>query len=253
MVMTKWFHKITVLFMLVVVPAGNRLQAQMLPVLNSFRGRTFTGTVDVSWPVAFDECVFITDSVVLNRSYGAVFRNCRFESRTGVLYMAACGDGMILADCEATGCKEVRFSLTPSLSDRNYITGVKVNGDECTVLDEQESIVDIDGLALSESVAGGSDGPLLMVMNADRKVLKSGETATVRIRGLEHGMFVGWLSSDPMAVIDIADEFTCVVTAPEHIDAKSMVVISAYTEYGLEAACELILMPEEIITHKRKR
>ena len=241
MVMSKWFHKITVLFMLAVVPAGNSLSAQVLPVLNSFRDRTFNGTIDVSWPVVFDGCTFVTDSIVLRHSYGAVFRNCRFESRTGVFYVAESGDGMILADCDVAGCKELRFCRIPSLSDRNYITGVTVNGDECTVLDEQEGIVDIDGLGLSESVMGKSDGPLIMIMSSGKSVLGSGESALITVCGLDKGMFVGWQSSDPAVKLGVEGDFSCTVTAPLQITEDRIAVISAYTEYGLEAACIMTL------------
>lgn len=224
---------------------GNGLSAQVLPVLNSFRGRTFNGTLDVSWPMLFEDCTFVTDSVVLRHSYGAVFRNCTFESRTGTLYMAENGDGVILADCDVTGCDELRFCRIPSLTDRNYITGVRINGEECSVLDEQESIIDIDGLELSETVTEGSAGPMFMIMNADRNTLRGGETAVVSVRGLEGGMFVGWQSSDPTLELRVDGEFSCTVIAPAQVNESGTVVISAYTEYGLEAACKLTLAADE--------
>ena len=239
--------------MLAVVPAGNGLQGQVPPVLKRFSGRAFDGTLFVSCPVEFEGCRFITDSVVLNHSYGAVFRNCSIESRTGVLYMAESGDGIILADCEVSGCKELMFSRIPSLSARNYITGVEINGEECSALDDQENVIDIDGLELSESVRGGSKGPLLMIMTSDRSVLRSGDTAIVSVSGLEHGMFVGWHMSATEAMLDITDEFTCLVTAPANIEQDGTIVVSAYTEYGLEAACELVLKSDEKTSRKRKK
>ena len=108
--------------------AAASVSAQMLPLLNSFRSRTFDGTVDVSWPVEFDGCTFLTDSVVLSHSYGAVFRNCRFESRSGKLYLAENGSGMIMSGCEITGCDGFSFSRHPEPTDRNYVTDVNVNG-----------------------------------------------------------------------------------------------------------------------------
>ena len=252
MLMLNWFHRLSVAVATVLV-TGASASAQTVPALDTFSGRTFEGTVYASWPVVFDGCTFITDSVVLNHSYGTVFRNCSIESRTGVLYMAESGDGIILADCEVTGCRELMFSRTPSLSDRNYITGVKLNGEECSVLDDQENIIDIDGLDLSESVRGTSKGPLLLMMNSDKGILKGGETAVVRISGLERGMFVGWQISAPKAMLYIVDEFTCLVTAPELIEEDGTIVISAYTEYGLEAACEIVLMAEEKASRKRKK
>ena len=134
-------------------------------MLNSFRSRTFNGTVDVSWPVEFDGCTFLTDSVVLSRSYGAVFRNCRFESRSGKLYMAESGSGMILSGCEITGCDRFSFSRNPEPADRNYVADVTVNGSELNVPEEQESVIEIDGLDLAMSVEGGSRGPLLMPLS----------------------------------------------------------------------------------------
>jgi len=245
MATSKLFHKICLLLAVAVLGVGNILSAQVLPMLNSFSGRTFTGTVDVSWPVEFNGCTFVTDSVILHRSYGAVFRNCTFESNTGNLYMADAGDGIILVDCQVAGCKELRFSCNPALSDRNYITGVLVNGEECSVLDEQEGIIDIDGLDIEKSARGVSAGPLIMVMSADRINLKSGESAVLTVRGLENGMFVGWQSSDPAIDLSVEGDFSCMVTAPAGITEGGTVVISAYTEYGLEAACTLKLIPDE--------
>lgn len=221
------------------------VQAQVLPVLNSFTGRTFNGTVDVSWPVLFDGCSFVTDSVVLRHSYGAVFRNCKFESKTGVLYVADSGDGMILVDCEVTGSERLVMSRDFNPIGRNYITGVTINGDECSVLDEQESIIDIDGLELAESVRGNSDGPMFMVMSTDKAVLTAGETAYLRVRGLERGRFIGWRSSaDCLRLIVDDDGLGCRVY--EVGDCSDDVVISAYTEYGLEAACEIFVVSERV-------
>ena len=227
--------------------------AQVLPLLGNFKGRTFSGTVDVSWPVLFEECTFITDSVGLRHSYGALFRNCRFESRTGVLYMAGGGDGMILADCDVTGCRELRFSRKETAADRNYVTGVRVNADECTVLDDQESIIEIDGLELEDCVRGDLNGPLILIMSADRTTLKTGEIATLRLRGLEDGMFVGWTASDSTVRLTVDGAFTCRVTAPEQIDGNRTMVVSAYTEYGLEAACVITLDSGKTITENKSR
>ena len=221
------------------------VQAQVLPVLNSFTGRTFNGTVDVSWPVLFDGCSFVTDSVVLRHSYGAVFRNCKFESKTGVLYVADSGDGMILVDCEVTGSERLVMSRDFNPIGRNYITGVTVNGDECSVLDEQESIIDIDGLELAECVRSNSSGPVFMVMSTDKTVLTAGETAYLRVRGLEEGRFIGWRSSvDGVKLIVDDDGLGCRVY--EVGDFSDNVVISAYTEYGLEAACKIFVVSERV-------
>ena len=92
-----------------------------------------------------------------------------------------------------------------------------------------------------------------MLMCADKKVLKGGETATMQLRGLEKGMFAGWQSSDTLVSINVgADAFECTVFAPETVTEKRNVLISAYTEYGLEAACVLTLMPETTAFKKEK-
>lgn len=255
MVMSKKFCRSIIMFVAMSLYAMGSLYAQVLPVLNSFRGRTFQGTVDVSWPVLFEDCSFVTDSVVLRHSYGAVFRNCRFESMTGTLYMAESGAGIIMADCEVIGCNELKFCRKQTLSDRNYVTGIKVNGDECSVLDDQESIVEIDGLELEENVRHNMSEPVFMLISADRNNLKANETAVLRVRGLHTGMFIGWQSSDPSIELNVEDEFTCVVNAPAQIPAAGTVIISAYTEYGLEAVCELRLVPDEpnVTTEKKSR
>lgn len=120
-----------------------------------------------------------------------------------------------------------------------------MNGEECSVLDDQETIIDIDGLELEESVSGVSEGPLIMIMNADKSFLKRGETSLLTVRGLRDGMFVGWQSSDPTVNLMVDGEFSCKVIMPAQITDKRIVVISAYTEYGLEAACTLTLVPDE--------
>ena len=241
MVMSKWLHRLTVLCAVMLITAASGTRAQVLPMLNTFSGRTFEGTVDVSWPVLFDGCTFKTDGVVLKHSYGAVFRNCVFECTGGELYIAESGDGIILADCEVNGCDALSICREFKAASRNYITGVTVNGEECSVLDEQETIIDIDGLEMAESVRGESDGPLFMIMSADKNVLRKGEIAYLHLRGLKEGMFVGWQSSDPGLKLTVdADGQGCRVYATS-IKGNSKAVISAYTEYGLEAAVEIEL------------
>lgn len=241
MVMSKWLHRLTVLCAVMLITAASGTRAQVLPMLNTFSGRTFEGTVDVSWPVLFDGCTFKTDGVVLKHSYGAVFRNCVFECKGGELYITESGDGIILADCDVKGCDALSISREYSAAHRNYITGVTVNGEECSVLDEQETIIDIDGLEMAESVRGQSDGPLLMIMSADKSVLRKGEIAYLHIRGLEDGMFVGWQSSAAGLRLTVDDDgLGCRVYASQ-IKDRERAVISAYTEYGLEAAYEITL------------
>ena len=240
MVMPKWLHRLSVLCAAMLFTAASGAWAQVLPVLNTFSGRTFEGTVDVSWPVLFDGCTFRTDGFVINHSYGAVFRNCTFECTGGELCIAGSGDGIILADCEVKGCNALSICREFSPASRNYITGVTVNGEECTVLDEQETIIDIDGLEMAESVADGS-GPMIMIMSADKSVLRKGEIAYMHLRGLEEGMFVGWQSSDNGLKLTVdADGMGCRVYAAS-IKGNKKAVISAYTEYGLEAAVEIEL------------
>lgn len=242
MVMPKWLHMLSVFCVVTLITAASGASAQVLPVLNTFSGRTFEGTLDVSWPVLFDGCTFRTDGLVLKHSYGAVFRNCTFECKGGRLYIAGSGDGIILADCEVKGCDGLSISREFSAAYRNYVTGVTVNGDECSVLDEQETIIDIDGLEVAESVMGRSDGPLIMIMSADKSVLRKGEIAYLKVRGLEEGMFVGWQSSAAGLKLTVdGDGMGCRVYASQ-IKDKEHAVISAYTEYGLEAAFEITLI-----------
>ena len=225
--------------LMVVLPLGESASAQVLPVLNTFSGRTFEGTVDVSWPVLFENCTFRTDGVILKHSYGAVFRNCRFEGNGGNIFIAESGDGIVLADCQVNGCDGLNMCREYNPANRNYITGVTLNGHDCTVLDEQETIIDIDGLDFEESVRGESDGPLFMIMNSDKSVLGNGEIAHLHVRGLEKGTFVGWSVSAKGLKLTVDDDgLGCRVYAADVRDVNS-VVVSAYTEYGLEAAYEI--------------
>lgn len=239
MVMPKWLNRLSVLCVVMLVASAWGASAQILPVLNTFSGRTFEGTVDVSWPVLFEGCTFRTDGVVLKHSYGVVFRNCRFEGKGGEIYIAESGSGIVLADCDVSGCDRLSMCRDYNPANRNYITGVTLNGHECTVLDEQETIIDIDGLDFEESVRGESDGPLFMIMNSDKSVLGSGEIAHLHVRGLEKGTFVGWSTSAHGLKLTVDDDgLGCRVYASDVTDLNSA-VISAYTEYGLEAAYEI--------------
>ena len=239
MVMPKWLNRLSVLCVVMLVASAWGASAQVLPVLNTFSGRTFEGTVDVSWPVLFEGCTFRTDGVVLKHSYGVVFRNCRFEGKGGEIYIAESGSGIVLADCDVSGCDALSMCRDYNPANRNYITGVTLNGHECTVLDEQETIIDIDGLDFEESVRGESDGPLFMIMNSDKSVLGSGEIAHLHVRGLEKGTFVGWSTSANGLKLTVDDDgLGCRAYASDVTDLNSA-VISAYTEYGLEAAYEI--------------
>ena len=80
-----------------------------------------------------------------------------------------------------------------------------------------------------------------MIMSADKSVLRKGEIAYMHLRGLEEGMFVGWQSSDNGLKLTVdADGMGCRVYAAS-IKGNKKAVISAYTEYGLEAAVEIEL------------
>ena len=82
---------------------------------------------------------------------------------------------------------------------------------------------------------------MFMIMSADKNTLRKGEIAYLHLRGLEEGMFVGWQSSDAGLKLTVdADGLGCRVYAPG-IKGNSKAVISAYTEYGLEAAVEIEL------------
>ena len=242
--MTKRRYKVWLLTLFMCLSAGVGMSARTLPVLNRFSNRSFDGTVQVSWPVLFEGCTFRTDSIVLSRSYGAILRNCRIESTSGVLYMALEGDGIILSGCEVTGCSELRFTPSPSARDRNYVSGVTIDGREYEVPDDDETVTDIEGLALDDIVNDLREGPMVLSIQADKTDLKAGETATLRVRGLDEGMFLGWSASDPEAVIKVnADGFSCSVTMPADTREPCSVVVSAHTEYGLEAAEVIQVQP----------
>ena len=117
------------------------------------------------------------------------------------------------------------------------MSGVTIDGREYEVPDDDETVTDIEGLALDDIVNGLREGPMVLSIQADKTDLKAGETATLRVRGLDEGMFLGWSASDPEAVIKVnADGFSCSVTMPADIEEPCSVVVSAHTEYGLEAA-----------------
>lgn len=246
MTITKLLYRMLVLPVAAGLWGGNALWAQALPVLNTFSGRTFDGTVDVSWPVLFDGCTFRTDGTVIKHSYGAVFRNCTFECTGGELCIAGSGDGIILADCEAKGCESLTICREYSPAHRNYITGVIVNGHECSVLDEQSTITDIDGLELADCVRGETKGPLFMMMSADKRCVDNGEYVNLQVRGLEEGTFVGWRSSESGVKLTVSEDGLSCMAQVLQVKDGTRLVISAYTEYGLEAGCEVTVCTDTL-------
>ena len=232
--MPRRLQRVCLLFAVTWIAVAGGASAQVLPVQGCFRDTTFDGTLDVAWPVLFDGCTFRTDSVVLKRSCGALFRNCVIESRSGVLYMAAGGDGMILADCELKGCTAFRFTPHADPYSRNYVSGVTVEGAEYVTPDEDESVIDMDGLPLCDIVNGKAQGPLFIRINADKEMAAPGDTVSLQLMGLDEDEFVGWRSSAPEAKIKAQDAQRCLVSIP---DGEKEVAVWAYTEYGLEAAC----------------
>lgn len=230
--MPRRLQKVWLLFAVTCIAVADSAWAQVLPVTDSFRDRTFDGPLDVAGPVRFDGCTFRTDSVVLAHSFGALFRNCVFESRSGVLCMAGSGDGMIMADCELNGCTRFRFS--PDAYSRNYVSSVAIDGTEYVVPDEDESVIDMDGLALRDIVDGTAKGPLFIRIDADKKTAAPGDTVTLRLTGVDDDAFAGWRSLMPQAGISVDGPLCCRLFIP---DGPKEVAVCAYTEYGLEAVC----------------
>lgn len=224
--------------------------AQVLPLLNEFTGREFTGTVQVSWPVLFRNCTFRTDSVLLSRSYGSVLIGCNIECNNQALYLAESGSGIIMSDCNVTGCNEVVPALKSTPADRTYVTGLKVNGHECPVPDDQDVVIDPEGLGLADAIdalAGGvrTDSPFIMVMTSKAKQLSSGDKALLSVRGLTGDMFIGWHTPDTALTLRVGDNpMECVVSLNEPVDETRKAVVTAHTDYGLEAAVVIELLKE---------
>lgn len=228
------------LFTALTMWVAGSLRAQVLPLLNSFEGRTFHGTVNVSWPVLFERCTFVTDSIVLSNSYGAVFRECSIESKTGVLYMTAAGDGLILKDCNVTGCESFGWSLDTTVVLRNYVSNLIVDGMEYEVEDAKETEIDALGLELDNRLKEGNEGPFILSICIDRSHLSESDTASMCIRGLKEGMFVGWCSKNPNVSIEVTeDPFVCKAWLTGPVMGDGVAAISAHTEYGLEEVCLL--------------
>lgn len=198
--------------------------AQRIPADYSYRGMTFRGTLFLPSTAVFNDCHFETDSIVLERSFGAVFRNCTFESRSDVLYMAAEGSGIVLVDCIVTGPQRLQFAVKPQPADRNYMTGLKMNGLECES-DESANVIELDGLEMGNAVRKPDLGKEILFA----RIRKDGDRLTMT--GLDSEMFVGWASDSPAVSIEAAAD-PGVFMLRGHGDA----VVSAYTEYGIEAS-----------------
>lgn len=223
--------------------------AQVLPLMNEFSGMRFNGTVQVSWPVLYRNCTFRTDSILLSRSYGAVLVGCTIECSNPTLYLTQTGSGVIMQGCSVSGCQQIMPSVNMSSSDRIYISDLILNGHECSAQDDQEHVIDIDGLELAESVrtiASGqkTDRPLFMVMTAGTGVLRYGESTVLSVRGLSDDMFIGWHSPDSLLALKVLDDpFMCSVSLKHPVTESHSAIVEAYTEYGLEASVNI-----EIVT-----
>lgn len=206
-----------------------QVSAQRIPVDYNYRGMTFQGPLFLPSTAVFTDCHFKTDSVVLERSFGAVFKNCTFESKSNVLYLAAEGTGMMLVDCEVNGPENLFFSKKTEPTDRNYLIGLKLNGQECES-DESPVLIDLEGLEMGEAVRKAS----LRNETLFARIKETDNTLT--LIGIEDDMFVGWKSDNPdVNIVVTADPRTCIVTG------KGNAVVSAYTEYGIEAS-KLIML-----------
>lgn len=211
---------------LAVLLAVETVCAQRIPADYSYRGMTFRGTVFLPSTVIFNDCRFVTDSVVLEHSFGAVFRNCTFECRSDVLYLAESGSGMALVDCNVSGAEEIRFSKTAAPTDRNYVTGLSLNGHQCGAADEDsETVIELDGLEMGDALRRRNPGNEILFARI------VGEDGCLTLQGVEKDMFVGWCCQDSLFSVRVtSDPRTCVV------EGSGSAVVSAYTEYGIEAS-----------------
>lgn len=229
----------------VVLMLNMEAAAQVLHLISEFTGRSFSGTVQVSWPVVFRNCTFKTDSVLISHSYGVLLTGCRIECSNPALYLAGSGSGVIMDDCEVTGPDYIKPALIPSATDRTYLAGLILNGHECSADEEQENIIDMDGLELADAVhdvAAGkkTEKPLFMTIWSDHSSLKCGDSAVVSVSGLSEDMFIGWHSADTALTLKVRDNplrCTVFVNGPSQDEHKALV--RAFTDYGLEAAVEI--------------
>jgi len=220
-------------------------RAQVLPLINEFSGMTFNGTVQVSWPVLYRNCTFRTDSILMSRSYGAVLVGCDIECTNSTLYLTGSGSGVVMQDCRISGCEQIVPALNMSMTERTYISGLTLNGHEFTAQEDQEDLIDIDGLEMADAVqaitgGGKTDSPLIMVMTADDRQLKYGGSTMLSVRGLTEGMFVGWYTADTLLMLKVdEDPMKCRVSVNRPVIEDHDAIVSVYTEYGLEAAVKI--------------
>lgn len=257
--MTGFVHVFLAALVAGMLSSMESLSAQVLSARTTTADSVFNGTLSMRGPLEFVNCTFVTDSVVLDYADGALFSNCSFESRSGKLYIANCGSGIILSDCNVYGADTLIMSRRVQEQDRHYILNVMVNGTELTVPDNCSTILKMEGTELEYFVKGKQKGPVFVRMVQDRLNLHAKETATLKLEGLDTGMFVGWLLDDSCATLDIDrsyGEFACCVTAPDTIECSRYVYVTAFTEYGSEAVACLRLVPyykEEPVQEKRRK
>lgn len=222
------------------------------------RGRTFHGQITSSFPMAFIDCLFVNDGKpVLKSTEGAVFLNCCFRiDGEGDLYVTERGDNIVMVDCSLIGFDGFQWSETIRKSDRNYVSGLTLNGRELS-LDSLDCTIDMDGLDMVNSYRVVTKGDTLYqipgsvntarISASDYRIASKGESVKLMVEGLSDNMFVGWWTDDEqISLVPGPEPMACLAILEDDARLVHDASVNVVTEYGLELSVTLQVgnMPE---------
>lgn len=216
------------------------------------REKTFHGQISATFPMAFMDCIFVGDgNAVLKSTDGAIFLNCCFRTDgTGVLNMTESGDNIVMVDCYLIGYDGFNWSQDIRKTDRNYVSGLTLNGREIS-LESDANTIEMDGLDMVDMFREVSHGDTIYRIPAPAnfprltasgyRVSLKGDSVKLMVEGGADDMFVGWWTDyDYIRLVPGPEPSACTVILDSNVGAQREVVVNVVTDSGLELAIALM-------------
>ncbi len=212
------------------------------------RGRTFHGQITATFPMAFIDCIFVGDGKpVLKSTDGAIFLNCCFRTDgDGQLYMAGSGNNIVMVDCYLIGYDGFCWSENIRKSDRNYVSGLTLNGTEFS-LESDANTIEMDGLDIADSFREVHHGDIVYkvpgmsrmarISASDYRLTQKDESVKLTVEGVDDGTFVGWWTDDELVrLVPGPEPMACMAILNDNVRQVHDAMVNVVTETGLELA-----------------
>lgn len=172
----------------------------------------------------------------------ALFRDCCFICDSDTLFLASHADQMVLIDCTILGNGEVKWSRYPSVSDRNYISGLVRNGYDYVIEQDGTSSVELEGLPLADELLKPEPQyatQLKLVASVDY-IEPGGNCQVDAVSDAPlPGGFLGWRCDDSrVKLVPSVDGMSCIVYAEEHA-SPYMALVQSFGLNGVECALNI--------------